>query len=279
MKSDGEVRRRYETELAELQAAIVEYEKLERYDDEFRARAREEADWRQSPERPTHSNEPDHKAISLNGATTRARDVRDRVDRDGRAAQRRAKEIEALLGAADQVEQIKKTATATRTARRAATARTEKAAQLVAEIGAELANQESELAAAIDRGVDERLEGRADTSAKVVADLEAKLTIARGALAGAERAQANAVAELERLPYDRGEIDRKLHNAVALRAKLKWEEAQADRGIDRAAAEYAAAMAIAFAGADRVELRPPRDMVDEEVAKLKNEIRDAIDSA
>src|SRR4051794_11292312 len=116
-------------ELDELQPALKEYERLPEYEAAIKAAAQTEADWRADPQR-RNSNSQDDKTIELNGATSKAIDARDRVSSEGRQAQRRVKQINALLSAGDRVASLKTQIAAQRAARTAANLKVERAAKL-----------------------------------------------------------------------------------------------------------------------------------------------------
>ena len=261
----------YRKKLAELQPALAELERLPQYEEALRAALQAEADYRNSGERPRYSNQPDLKAIELNGASNRARAACEKVKSEGRAARSEAGHISALLNAGDEVMRIAKQMEILRSERSAAAEKAARATALIDEVRDEIATLESERAAASDRGVEDQLSGRADTSEEIVSRIDAKLAIKRGRLASAERARANVAAELERIPEELAGLDSKSRQAVKLRGEIRMEQWAAEHGLDRATAEYLAAQAMNYEGADAMEWQPPREIVDEVFAALNAE--------
>lgn len=270
LKTDDVVETSLKAELAELQPAIAALDSLPDLEAAVRVAVQAYAEWMDSEKRPKYA--ADENAIALNHAKNEAIAARDKVRGEGDEAKRRARRITALLTAGDEIEKLKKLAADDRNARRAATERAERTAALADEIRDEVDMLETERATVIDRGVDERLAGRTDTSAEAIARIDAKLVIQRAALTGAERAHANSKAELERVPHELTNLDGKLRVLIALRGELEWKRAFRADAIQGSAARYLAAKAINFAGQDRFEFQPPRDLVDAAVAELNSEI-------
>ena len=79
-------------------------------------------------------------------------------------------------------------------------------------------------------------------------------------------------AELDRHPEILAEIEGQWRFAKGLLADLDEMQLLADRELMRRVARILAGKAMSFRGDDKIEIKPPREMLDEAVAELKAEI-------
>jgi hypothetical protein len=147
----------------------------------------------------------------------------------------------------------------------------EAATGLIGEIESEIAAAEASRQAAIDAGVEARLEGRKDDSAKRVSHFDAELAIKRGALEGAQRMLAKAQADHDAIPDRRRAAEHKYWSARSRIAELAYH-AELQKFMSRIATLIAAQRLGGSCVSEKFVIDVPRSAIADAVAALEAEL-------
>ena len=148
-----------------------------------------------------------------------------------------------------------------------------KADSLVANVRSEIAQIKKLRNSLISQGVDERLAGKPETTARELAQIDAKLTIETRALEGAERKQAELekALALEEFPERIRLADVAMRRARARLAELRWLAHLAEA--KAAGARYIAGRRLTGHFDDEVTVRPSRILIDAAAREIEAEMR------